>query len=164
MEKLFCKKVNFLISISTKCHPEKFLVSRVFELWIYFLNLAPLAAFLSYFYMCGSGSVFGIPVWIRIHKAPEYGSNTDPQQCPHHMRLSLNTCFFFLSSRCIVPGLNSSFESAEWLWLVVSPLLWILIVLTDLEPRQETRCGWYMQNITGNEQDDGARNPKTHIR
>ena len=39
---------------------------------------------LSYIFLCGSGSVFGIR--IRIHKAPEYGSNTnadpDPQHCP----------------------------------------------------------------------------------
>ena len=31
--------------------------------------------------MCGSGSVFGI-FCIRIQKAPEYGSNTDPD--PQH--------------------------------------------------------------------------------
>ena len=32
--------------------------------------------------MCVSGSVFWILIWIRIHKAPEYGSNTDPDPVP----------------------------------------------------------------------------------
>ena len=32
--------------------------------------------------MCGSGSVLGIRIRIRILKAPEYGSNTD--QDPQH--------------------------------------------------------------------------------
>ena len=39
-------------------------------------NLATFASILSYIYMCGSGSVLGIR--IRILKAPEYRSNTDP--------------------------------------------------------------------------------------
>ena len=38
------------------------------------LNLTPFVSILSYLYLCGSGSVFWM--WIRIHKAPEYG--TDP--------------------------------------------------------------------------------------
>ena len=51
---------------------------------MYVLNLAPFASILSYIYknMCGSGSVFGIR--IRIHKVPEYGSNTDPDSDPQH--------------------------------------------------------------------------------
>ena len=44
------------------------------------LNLIPIASMLSYMYSYMSGSVFGIR--IRIHKAPEYGSNTDPD--PQH--------------------------------------------------------------------------------
>ena len=44
---------------------------------MYVPNLTPFASILSYtgIYMCGSGSVLGI----RIQKAPECGSNTDPQ-------------------------------------------------------------------------------------
>ena len=49
-------------------------VTELSELWIYILNLTPLVSFLSYFYMCGSGSVFWIR--IRIHKAPEYVSGS----------------------------------------------------------------------------------------
>ena len=47
----------------------------------------PFASILSYIYKGGTGfgSVFGIQIRIRIHKAPEYGSNTnldpDPQHC-----------------------------------------------------------------------------------
>ena len=53
----------------------------VSEGWIYVLNLTPFAFILSYaIYMCGSGSVLGIR--IQVHKAPEYGSNTDPD--PQH--------------------------------------------------------------------------------
>ena len=44
------------------------------------LNLTHFATHLSYIFMCGSGSVLGIR--IRIQKAPEYGSNTDPD--PQH--------------------------------------------------------------------------------
>ena len=54
------------------CYLRKFLVSWVSELWIYILNLTPFESFSSYIYKCRSGSVFGI----RIHKAPEYGSNS----------------------------------------------------------------------------------------
>ena len=36
--------------------------------------------FLSYIYICGCGSEFGIR--IRMHKATEYGSNMDPD--PQH--------------------------------------------------------------------------------
>ena len=47
------------------------------------LNLTPFASvsFLSYIYMCGSGSI--LKIRIRIHTTPEYGSNTglDPQHC-----------------------------------------------------------------------------------
>ena len=52
------------------------------SLWIviYILNLLSFAFILSYIYMCGSGSVFGIR--IRIQEAHEYGSNTDPD--PQH--------------------------------------------------------------------------------
>ena len=47
------------------------------------LNLAPFAYILSIpvgIYICGSGSILGIR--IRIHEAPENGSNTDPD--PQH--------------------------------------------------------------------------------
>ena len=33
--------------------------------------------------MCGSGSEFGIRIWIQIQEAPEYGSNMDPD--PQHL-------------------------------------------------------------------------------
>ena len=49
---------------------------------VYILYLSPFVSIFSYFYMCGSGSVFQIR--IRIHKAPEYGSNTDPVPDPQH--------------------------------------------------------------------------------
>ena len=52
----------------------------VSELWIYILKFTAFAFILSYIYMCGSGSVFGIR--IRIQEAHEYGSNTDPD--PQH--------------------------------------------------------------------------------
>ena len=55
-------------------------VSWVSELWIYILNLKSSASILTYICMCGSESEFCI--WIRIHEAPEYGSNTDPD--PQH--------------------------------------------------------------------------------
>ena len=42
----------------------------------------PYASNLSYIYLRGSGSVFGI----RIHKGPEYGSNLDPD--PQHWTVS----------------------------------------------------------------------------
>ena len=44
---------------------------------IYNLNLTSSASILTYICRCGSGSVFG-----RRQKAPEYGSNTDPD--PQH--------------------------------------------------------------------------------
>ena len=53
-----------------------FYVKVVSELWIFILNLISFAFILFYIYMCGSGSVFLIR--IRIQKAPEYGSNMDP--------------------------------------------------------------------------------------
>ena len=43
----------------------------------FFFKRTPFASTnLSYFYLCGSGSVFRIR--IPIYKAPEYGSNFDP--------------------------------------------------------------------------------------
>ena len=60
------------------------LPSWVSELWIYILNLTPFTSILSYIYMSGSGSVFGI----RIQKAPDYGSNTDPD--PQHWKKMRN--------------------------------------------------------------------------
>ena len=69
----FTKLYRYLLR--TKCHIIKFLVNWVIEM-IYILNLTPFVSILSFFYMCGSGSVFWIR--IRIHKAPEYGSNMDP--------------------------------------------------------------------------------------
>ena len=77
------KKVYFFKTIRTKCHLKKIiLVSWVCELWIYILHLIPFVSILSFtgIYMSGSGSVCGIR--IRIHKAYEYGSNTDPD--PQH--------------------------------------------------------------------------------
>ena len=51
------------------------------EIFIQFsLCIVSSDSILSYIYM--SGSVFGI--LIRLHKAPEYGSNTDPEQDPQH--------------------------------------------------------------------------------
>ena len=44
-----------------------------YQFW-YILNPTPFVSILSHFYMCGSGAVFWI--WIRIHKAPEYGSGS----------------------------------------------------------------------------------------
>ena len=49
-------------------------------------NLTPFASNLSYICLSGFGSVFGIPVRIRIHKGPEYGSNLDPD--PQHWTVS----------------------------------------------------------------------------
>ena len=46
----------------------------------YILNLTSSASILTYFSMCGSGSLFGIR--IRIQEAPEDESNTDPD--PQH--------------------------------------------------------------------------------
>ena len=40
-----------------------------------FFNITPL---ISYFYLCGSGTVFGIRIW--INQVPEYGSNLDLEQ------------------------------------------------------------------------------------
>ena len=57
-----------------------FYVKVVSELWIFILNLISFAFISFYIYMCGSESVFLIR--IRIHKAPEYGSNMDPD--PQH--------------------------------------------------------------------------------
>ena len=70
------KKVYYLITIRTKCHLKKFLLSWVSELWIYILNLTPcpFTSILSYFYMCGYGSVFGIR--IQVQKDPVYGSGS----------------------------------------------------------------------------------------
>ena len=44
------------------------------EFWSF--NLASFASNLSYFYLCGSGSVF----WIEVHIVAEYGSNLDLDQ------------------------------------------------------------------------------------
>ena len=41
-----------------------------------FTKLYTFASILPYIYMCGSGSVLGLRIW--IHKSPEYGSITDP--------------------------------------------------------------------------------------
>ena len=51
-------------------------IFTLLSLLIVNLYLKSFASILFYFYMCGSGSVFRIR--IRIQKAPEYGSNTDP--------------------------------------------------------------------------------------
>ena len=50
---------------------KKFLVSWVSELWIYILTLHLYLHF-----------ILNLHLWIRIHKAPEYGSNMDPD--PQH--------------------------------------------------------------------------------
>ena len=81
-------KTSIKKTIITKCHREKFLLSWVSELWIFFLNLTSFAVILilNFFCMFGAGSVPGIPntdpgpesPWIRI----QYGSNTDPN--PQH--------------------------------------------------------------------------------
>ena len=78
---IFFKKVWWYIffqSIRTKWHLKKFVLSWVSELWIYVLNLTSFVYILSYICRCGSRSVFRI----RIQKAREYGSNTDPD--PQH--------------------------------------------------------------------------------
>ena len=72
------------LTIRTNCPLKKFVISSVSELLNNILNLISFFSILSYIFMCGSGSVFGIPVRIRIRiqEAPEYGSNTDPD--PQH--------------------------------------------------------------------------------
>ena len=52
---------------------KKFALSGVSKLGIFVLNLTSFAFILPYIYMCGSGSVFHIRIWIQ--KASEYGSN-----------------------------------------------------------------------------------------
>ena len=71
-------KTNLFENCKKKWHQNTFY--SVQSLWLvnYFLNLTPFASILSYIYM--PGSVLGIR--ILIHKAPEYGSNTDPD--PQH--------------------------------------------------------------------------------
>ena len=71
-----------------------FIVNFYFKSSIFFFILSSI-------YMCGSGSVFRIR--IRIQKAPEYGSITDPdpQHCPSPSRSGRqklqNTIHFRLS-------------------------------------------------------------------
>ena len=59
---------------------ERFSQLSIWTVNLWFKSYAFFAYILSYtgIYMCGSGSVLGI----RIHKAPEYRSNTDPD--PQH--------------------------------------------------------------------------------
>ena len=52
---------------------KKFALSGVSKLGIFVFNLTSFAFILPYIYMCGSGSVFHIRIWIQ--KASEYGSN-----------------------------------------------------------------------------------------
>ena len=77
-EKQFSRqKVRYLYLLRAKMSPKEICSQLSHSMLIYILNLTPFVSILSYFYMCGSGSVFRR----RIHKAPEYGSNTDPQHC-----------------------------------------------------------------------------------
>ena len=57
------------------------------------LNLNLLTSILSYIYMCGSVSEFGIPIRTRIQKAPEYGSNMDPDP-QHRLKVQMLTSVF----------------------------------------------------------------------
>ena len=64
------------------------------------LNLAPFAYILSIpvgIYICGSGSILGIR--IRIHEAPENGSNTDPDQ---QQRVGCIPCGHLVGTACPV--------------------------------------------------------------
>ena len=63
--------------------------------------------------MCGSGSVFRIRIRIRIQKAPEYGSTTDPD--PH---TAPDTKNFILSSEKVATGSDIN-------------LFWIIFVFAD---------------------------------
>ena len=72
----FRKKLSLLKYIFLQQMSHK--VSWATELLIYILHL--LSPFYPFFYMSESGSVFWIR--IRIHKAPEYGFNTDPVPNP----------------------------------------------------------------------------------
>ena len=98
-EKQFLKMYIFL-NCKKKMSSKEFFSELSRCLWIVSLNLklnlVPFASILSYIYICGSGSVFGIR--IRIHKAPEYGSNTDPIRI--HYTEKYEVQFFFNSKFC----------------------------------------------------------------
>ena len=69
-----------------------FLVSWVTEWWIFVYNLKSFASYLSYIYLCGSGSVFGIQIrictWIWIQFGSEF---TTLCTCSHLVRVGSST-------------------------------------------------------------------------
>ena len=68
------KKYFFKTTVRVHTRKYRYLVSWAFERWIFVFILTHFAFILSHIFICWSGSLF--PIRIRIHKGPEYGSNT----------------------------------------------------------------------------------------
>ena len=76
-------------------------IFRQLSLWmvIFVLNLTFFACNLYYFYLCESGSVFGIVIRILVHKVAGYWFNLDPDPHPQHWKevsVFYRDIFFFI--------------------------------------------------------------------